>query len=405
MLSRTDRRRHLYLIGQTGTGKSTLLRELIAQDIEAGEGIALIDPHGDLAHDVLARVPPRRIDDVVLLDPSDIAHPVGLNPFYRVPADERALVAGNLVASMKHIWRDSWGPRLEYILYNVIAATLEAPDHVRPSILSLPLILVRPQYRAKVLRHVEDPRVRSFFKDEFETWNERLLIESLSPVQNKIGALLSNPFIRNILGQWRPSIDLADIMERRKILIVRLSKGTLGEEPANLLGSLIASGFQQAAMRRASIPEADRRDFNLYIDEFHNFTTDAFASVLSEARKYGLTLTVAHQYLEQLNDEVRAAVFGNVGSVVSFRVSAPDAEHLAHEVGEYAPATFRDLARGQICARLVADGAAGTPCRGTTEPENAPRYDRTATIIERCRRRDGRKRAEVEKRVRSWLSQ
>jgi type IV secretory pathway TraG/TraD family ATPase VirD4 len=403
-LFREDRRRHTYIVGQTGTGKSTLLREMIAQDIEAGEGCAIIDPHGDLALEVLDRVPPRRIDDVIFLDPSDIEHPIGINPFYRVPKDERALVAANIVATMKHIWRDSWGPRLEYILYNTVASVLDAPDHLRPSMLSIPLVLVRKDYRDRIVRSIQDPRVRSFFIDEFDRWSERQLSEYLSSVQNKIGQFLSNPFVRNILGQWRPAIDLHHIVESRKILIVRLSKGTLGEEPANLLGSLIASGFQQAAMRRAGKREEERDDFHLHIDEFQNFTTDAFASALSEARKYGLTFTLAHQYLDQLDDSVRSAVFGNVGSIVSFRVSAGDAEQLASEIGDYSPATFRELSRGQICARMMQNGEPRASCIGKTNPNLTQLYGRSKTITEQCRQRHATRRAEVEKRIRLWIA-
>lgn len=403
-LFREDRRRHTYIVGQTGTGKSTLMREMIAQDIEAGEGCAIIDPHGDLALEVLDRVPPSRIDDVIFLDPSDIAHPIGINPFYRVPLDERSLVASNIVATMKHIWRDSWGPRLEYILYNTVAGVLDAPDHLRPSMLSIPLVFVRKDYRDRIVRSVQDPRVRSFFVDEFASWNERQISEYLSSVQNKIGQFLSNPFIRNILGQWRPSIDLHHIVESRKILIVRLSKGTLGEEPANLLGSLIASGFQQAVMRRASKREEERGDFHLHIDEFQNFTTDAFASALSEARKYRLNLTLAHQYLDQLDPAVRSAVFGNVGSIIAFRVSAGDAEHLSRELGDYVPTVFSDLSRGQVCARLMQEGEPRPACLGKTDPNMTRVYGRSKTIIEQCRQRHATPRGVVEARIQQWIA-
>lgn len=333
-LSRGDRLRHLYVIGQTGTGKSTLFKNVFAQDIANGSGCALIDPHGDLALEVLDTVPSNRIDDVVILDPSDISRPVGFNPFYRVPKDERSLVAANITATFKSIWRDSWGPRLEYILFNVVAALLDAPDELRPSFVSIPRVLVQPEYRNQVVRHIKDPRIRSFFVDEFARWNDRMIEERLGSVQNKIGQFLSNPFVRNIVGQWKPSVDIADIMKHNRILVVRLSKGTLGEEPANLLGSFIVSGIQQTAMRRAAIPEHERTDFHLLIDEFHSFTTDAFASVLAESRKYALSLTIGAQFHTQSSEKVRNAIFGNVGSIISFRVSAGDADVLAKEIGE-----------------------------------------------------------------------
>ena len=228
-ISAANRRRHLYVIGQTGTGKSTLLRSLMAQDMAAGQGLALIDPHGDLALDVLDLVPPHRIDDVVFLDPSDLDHVVGFNPFYRVEPDEQALVASNLVAAFRHVWADSWGPRLEYILYNAVAALLAAPDPLRPTFLAIPRLLVDPDYRRRVLMGVTDPRVQSFFRDEFDHWGERQLAEALSPVQNKIGQVISNPAVRNVLSQWHPRFDLDDAMQTRKILIVRLPKGN--EQP------------------------------------------------------------------------------------------------------------------------------------------------------------------------------
>ena len=402
-LSNADRARHIYIIGQTGTGKSTLIRELIGQDIVAGRGCALIDPHGDLAHDVLDLIPKHRTDDVVLLDPSDTAFPVGINPFYHVKKDNRSLVAANLVATMKHIWRDSWGPRLEYILYNTIAALLDAPDHLRPSVLSIPLLLVNRQYRAQVIAHIEDPQVRSFFANEFASWNERQLADYLSSTQNKVGQFVSNPFIRNILGQWRPTVDFSDVINTGKIFIARLSKGTLGEEPANLLGSLIVSGFQQAAMQRADVSEEQRKNFHIYIDEFQNFTTDAFASMLSEIRKYGVSITAANQYLDQLSFEVRSSVFGNVGNLIVFRVSARDAENLSHEIGEFVPSQFRDLECGHICTRLMSNGKAGAPYFGVTRLPTEKQVKRKNAIVEQCRQRYSAPRQMVEQRIDRWL--
>jgi hypothetical protein len=402
-LSRGSRRRHLYIIGQTATGKSTLLRNLIAQAIAVGAGCTLIDPHGDLALEVMDCVPGKRIDDVIVVDPSDTGHPVGFNPLYRVSPDERALVAANLTAAFKHIWRDSWGPRLEYILFNTIAALLDAPDALRPSFIAIPLLLVERSYREAVIRHVRDPRVRSFFVDEFARWNDRQLEERLGSVQNKIGQFLANPFVRNIFGQWKPSVDLSDVLANNRILIVRLAKGMVGEEPANLLGSFIATGLQHAAMQRAVLPEAQRPDFHLHIDEFHNFTTDAFAGVLSEARKYGLTLTIAHQYLAQLSSEVAHAVFGNVGSIISFRVSSSDAERLAAEIGALHPRNFCDLEVGEVCVRLLQGRNIALSCRGRTDPELATGNGKGETVRAQSRQRYGRPRATVERHISRWL--
>ena len=403
-LSCADRRRHLYVIGQTGTGKSTLLRQILTQDIRAREGCALIDPHGDLALELLERIPSWRTDDVVYLDPSDRAHVVGLNPFFRVPRDERPLVAANIVSTLKKIWSDSWGPRLEYILGHSVRALLDVRSkQLRPTLLALPRLYIDRAYRAAVVAEIEDTQTRLFFSEEFGRWNERQLAEALSPVQNKVGQLLANPFIRNVFGSWKPSVELGELLEAGKILVVRVPKGSLGEEPANLLGSLVVGGLLQGAMRRADRPPAERPDFHLVIDEFQNFTTDAFASVLSEARKYGLTLALGHQYVEQLSEPVRAAIFGNVGTLLTLRVSAGDAERLAREIGEYPPNAFRDLARGELIGRVLEHGEPSPAFLGRTELMDEPLPGRGEGIRAQCRQRYARPRAIVEAQVRRWL--
>lgn len=395
-----NRQRHCYIIGQTGTGKSTLLKTCVAQDIAAGEGLALIDPHGDLVDEVLELIPGHRIDDVIVLDPSDRDHVVGFNPFYRVPQEDQALVASNLVASFRHVWSDSWGPRLEYILYNCVAALLEASDPCRATFLAIPRLLVEHDYRQRVLADVRDPRVRSFFHDEFERWNDRQISEALAPVQNKIGQVISNPQVRNVLSQWHPRLSLDAVLARRQILLVRLPKGQLGADPANLLGSLLVAGILQAAMRRED--ERQRVPFHLYIDEFHNFTTDAFASILSEARKYALTLTIGHQYFDQLLPSVRAAVLGNVGSIVAFRVGADDAAILSEEFGDIAPGVLRDLTRGQVVVRLTETTQVSQAFRGDVEPLHFS-GGRSEQVIAKSRRTYSRNRTEVERNIRRWL--
>ena len=402
-LSREDRRHHLYLLGQTGTGKSTLLRSLIEQDVWHGEGCMLLDPHGDLKESIVDVIPSWRIDDVIIMEPSDLEHPVAWNPFFHVPVDERPLVASNLTSAFKHLWSDSWGPRLEYLLYNCLAATLDAPDHLRPTILSVPRMLVDAQYRHAIVTAVRDPQVRQFWTGEFASWNDRFLAEVISPVQNKIGALVSTPSLRNILGQWRPTIDLHRIMSERKILLVNLSKGQIGEDKANLIGSLLVAGVQAAAMRRAAEPEGSRSDFHLYIDEFHNFGTDSFASILSEARKFHLSLVLAHQYLAQLSDEVREATLGNVGSIVCFRVGAGDADRLARELADYSPATLRNLSRGEVCVRLLQDGESGQPFLAHTHPPPSVGKNHRAKIHSQVQQRYSRPRDEVEGRINVWF--
>lgn len=399
-ISAQNRRRHVYVIGQTGTGKSTLLTQMIAQDMDAGQGLCLIDPHGDLVDDVLDLVPPWRIDDVVLLNPTDPDRVVGWNPFYHVPEAERALVASNMVAAFRHVWGDSWGPRLEYILFNAVAALLDAPDHCRATFLAVARLLVDGVYRARVLAHVRDPRVVSFFRDEFDRWPERQLAEALGPVQNKIGQVIAHPQVRATLCQWRPSFDLDEILARKRILLMRLPKGEIGADPANLMGSLLVAGLLQATMRRAP---AARVPFHLYIDEFQNFTTDAFASILSESRKYALTLTVGHQYLDQLLPSVRSAVLGNVGSLIVFRVGAGDAEALADELGEISAQALRDLRRGEVYVRLSEETAVSQAFRGMT-PAPPERRGTRATVLMQSGRRYGSPRAKIEKRISTWLS-
>lgn len=403
-LSREDRRQHLYIVGQTGTGKSTLLTQLFQQDIRNGEGCAFIDPHGDAARHILTLIPRSRTDDVVLIEPSDLMHPIALNPFYHVAPDDRPLVASNLVSAFKHLWRDSWGPRLEYLLYNTIAAILDAPDHLRPTILSIPRMYVDVEYRRDIVHHISDPQVRQFWEGEFASWNERFLAEVISPVQNKVGALVASPALRNILGQWRPSIDIGKILASNKILIVNLAKGEIGEDKANMIGSLIVASIEAAAMQRSRLQESNRPDFYLYIDEFHNFGTDAFVSIFSESRKMRLCLTVAHQFIAQIPESISDAVFGNVGSIVSFRVGANDATRLSHELTEYNPSAFLGLERGHVCARLSQGGEISQPFMG--QIHIATQNDRTHSdnIRIQMRQRYSMSRHVVESNIRSWLN-
>src|SRR5436190_21952463 len=272
-----DRRNHLYVLGKTGSGKTTLLRNLILQDILDGKGVGVIDPHGDLAEELLNLIPAHRADDVVYFDPGDLEFPVGFNVFYNVSQERRHLVASGLVGACKSIWRRSWWPRMEYILYAAAAALLDCEN---TSLLGLQRMLVDARYRGWVVKQIEDPLVRSFWEDEFARYDQRFLREAIAPIQNKIGQLLMNPLIRNILGQVKTKIDFRFMMDTGRIFIANLSKGKLGEEKANLIGSLLTTQFQLAAMSRLDTPEDKRRDFSLFADEFHNFTTDSFAGIL-----------------------------------------------------------------------------------------------------------------------------
>ena len=272
-LTHSDRRRHLYLIGKTGTGKSTLLFNLMMADLELGRGFALLDPHGDLAQAVADAVPAERTNDVLYFDPADLSHPVAFNPLERVVPDRRPLVAAHIVAAFKHLWGDSWGPRLEYILDNSLRLLLDAPGS---TLLGLPRLLADDSYRSRLLTTCSDPIIRAFWEREFAAYHDRFMIEAVSPIQNKIGALLSPPAIRNIVGQQRSTLNIPHLMNSGRVLIVNLSKGRLGEGPAHLLGAFLATAFAQAAESRADIPEHDRRDFTLYADEFQNFATDSW---------------------------------------------------------------------------------------------------------------------------------
>jgi len=400
-LFRADRRHHAYVIGKTGAGKSTLLRNLVLQDIEAGEGVGLIDPHGDLAIDLLEHIPPWRTDHVVYFDPADQEFPIGLNLLAEVPLDRRHLIVSGIVGALKSIWRESWGPRLEYILAAALSALTECQN---VTLLGVQRMLVDERYRQWVLLQVTDPAVRQFWLDEFEAYDPRLRAEAIAPIQNKLGALLLASPLRNILGQVRSGIDARFIMDNRRIFIANLSKGKLGADKANLLGAILVTQFQLAALARAEVLEDDRADFSLAIDEFHNFSTDSFATILSEARKYRLSMLLAHQYIEQLTDEVRDAVFGNVGTLICFRVSETNGEVLSREFGRtYLPSTFSSLGNYEICAKILNGGQYSDPFLGTTLPPSGRRYGRGENLRRRSRERYAMPRALVEDKIRRWM--
>jgi len=400
-LSRADRRHHMYCLGKTGSGKTTLLRNLILQDIRAGEGVGVIDPHGDLSEELLDHIPPSRTDDVIYFNPADTEYPIGFNLLRTVPKDVRHLVASGFVSALKSIWHDSWGPRLEYILYAASAALLDCEN---ASVLGIQRMLGDERYREWVIRQVKDPIVRSFWRDEFARYDRRFLVEAIAPIQNKVGQLLMAPPVRNIFGQIKTKIDPAFMMNKRRIFIANLSKGKLGPDKASLIGAVLVTQFQLAAMARAHVPEHDRADFFMYVDELHNFTTDSFASLLSESRKYRLCLTLSHQYSGQLREEVRDAVFGNVGTVVSFRVGEMDGFLLEREFGgTYAASHFTELRNFEICVKLLSDGGHNYPFTGMTFPPLSVRYGRAENIVRRSREKYATSRQTVEARIDRWM--
>ncbi len=397
-----DRRRHVYVIGKTGVGKTTFLENMIAQDIKSGKGIALVDPHGDVAERMSDMIPPERINDVVYFDPGDIDYPIAFNPLEAPDPQYKYLVASGLVSALKKIWADSWGPRLEYILRNTILALLDYPSS---TMLGITRMLADKAYRKKVVDTITDPVVKSFWIDEFANYNERFRSEAISPIQNKVGQFLSSSIIRNIVSQPKSTIDMRDIMDNGKILLINLSKGRIGEDNSALLGAMLITKIQLAAMDRAQIAEEDRRDFYLYVDEFQNFATEAFATILSEARKYRLNIIIAHQYITQMEEEVRDAVFGNAGTIVSFRVGAYDAEYLEKEYEPYFMATdLVNLDKYNAYIKLMIDGVSSEPFSMETIPpvSGNETLGSREKVLRVSRERHGNPRAEVEEKIARW---
>lgn len=405
-LSQADRRSHLLVIGKTNVGKSTLLRNLIVQDILAGRGVCFIDPHGDEAGRLLDMIPPWRFDQLIYFDPAgEIEHPIGWNPLIRVPPDERHLVAERVLAVFKAIWKLSpeSHPRLPRVLYNCVRALLDLPPRAGATLLGVPRLLGDEAYRARVIAHLKDHQCRSFWTTQVpKDKHDRAAM--FDPVFTRVGAFLESPVLRNILGQPERKVSPRQVMDRGQILIVNLRKGRLGPEAANLLGSLIVSDFESAAFSREELPEEERTNFYLYADEFQNFTTDSFASSLSEARKYGLCLTLAHQYLEQLSDEVRSAVLGNVGSLICFRVGEQDAPTLEKQFAPFPAQTLLELPRFEACVKMLRGGEVPEPFLATSLPPLPVAYGRGKTALERSRRHFARPRAEVEAKIAKWLT-
>lgn len=399
-LTPRDRQHHLYTIGKSGTGKTTLLRNLILQDICSGKGVGIIDPHGDLATELLDLIPRHRIEDVVYFNPSDLEFPIGFNLLGQTLPDNRHLVASGIVGVFKSIWSHSWGPRMEYILYATVAALLDCEN---VSLLGIQRMLSDGKYRTWVIRQIKDPIVRAFWVEEFESFKPSLQQEMVAPIQNKVGQLLMSPHLRNVLGQVRSRMDARFMMDNGRIFIADISKGKLGADKANLMGALLVTQFELAAMSRSNIPESERRDFYLYIDEFQSFATDSFVSILSEARKYRLCLTLSHQYTNQLRPEIREAVFGNVGSVIAFRVGQRDAEQLESEFGGAYPARkFVDLRNHEICVKILNGGEHGDPFCARTLPPWGDWHGHRAKIIRRSREKYGTPRIIVEDKIRRW---
>jgi hypothetical protein len=390
-----DRALHMYAIGKTGTGKSTLLKNMIIDDIHKGRGVAVVDPHGDLVADVLEHIPESRINDVIFFAPADRDYPVGFNLFEKVDPEYKNIVASGIVGVFKKIFGESWGPRLEYILRNVVLGLLDYPE---ATLLQVLKVLTDTKFRRQVVEQISDPIIKDFFVNEFERYDQKFRTEAVAPIQNKVGQFLSSSTIRNIVGQSSNSIDMRKAMDESKIVLVDLSIGRIGEDNSALLGSLIITKIQMAAMSRAEMARESRTPFYLYVDEFQNFATDSFAVILSEARKYGLSLMVTNQYIAQMPETVANAVFGNVGSIITFRVGAGDAEFLNREfVPVFEPSDLVNIDNYAIYLKMAIDGVTSQPFSAKTVLSNYEPTGFKTQIIEQSRIKYSRPREEVEK--------
>jgi CxxC-x17-CxxC domain-containing protein len=399
-----DRRRHFYLIGKTGVGKTNAMETMAIQDMENGDGLAFIDPHGEAAERLLEFVPSHRLNDVVYFDPSDTKFPIAFNIMETVGQEHRHLVASGLMGAFKKIWPDVWSARMEYILNNTILALLEYPN---ATLLGVNRMLADPTYRERVVKHITDPVIKAFWQNEFARYNQRYETEATGAIQNKVGQFISAPLIRNIIGQTKSSINMRHIMDEQKILIINLSKGKIGEDNSMLLGSLLVTKLQLAAMSRVDIPEDDRKDFFLYVDEFQNFATKSFVTILSEARKYRLSLILGHQYITQMEETVRDAVFGNIGSLMVFRVGAPDAEFLEREFEPDFQATdFVNLPKYNAYIKLMVDGVSSRPFSAKTiAPRPTPENNPKEKVINLSRERYGTASEKVEEKIHRWIDE
>lgn len=394
-MQRYDRSRHLYIIGQTGAGKSGLLELFALSDIFHDQGYAIIDPHGDFAINNMRFIPGGRLEDVVYFNPADTSYPLGFNPLEVTDPNMKNNISSEVIGVLKRMFGDSWGPRLEYILRYTILALLDRPS---TTMLDITRMLTDKRFREETLSYCKDTVVMQFWRVEFASWNDKFVAEAVAPVLNKVGAFTANPVIRNIIGQPKSTFNIRKIMDEGKILIVNLSKGLIGEDNASILGSFLVTKIQLAAMSRSDIPDIkDRRPFYLYVDEFQNFATDSFATILSEARKYGLNLTVANQYVGQMSETVRDAVFGNVGSMISFRVSADDAPLLAKQFEpQFEPNDLLQMHNRHFVINMVINGEKAPAFSAKTLSLPTPQDDNTGRIIEYTRKNYSRTRADIE---------
>ncbi len=400
-IRRPDRSKHMYIIGKTGMGKSTVEENMAIQDIQRGEGVGVVDPHGQFAEKMLDFVPKERVKDVIYFCPHDTDWPMAFNVMEDVGMEQRHLVASGLIGVFKKIWPDVWSARMEYILNNCILALLEYPDS---TILGINRMLADKDFRKEVVSKISDPVVKAFWEQEFARYTDRFMTEAGAAIQNKVGQFISNPLIRNIIGQPKSSFDMRKIMDEKKIIIMNLAKGRIGESNSQLIGAMLITKLYLGAMSRVDVPESQRSDFYLYVDEFQNFATESFKDILSESRKYKLNLTLAHQYISQMDEKVRDAVFGNVGTLVVFRVGAFDAEVLEKEFSpDFVAQDIVNLGFANIYLKLMIDGVASRPFSAMTLPP-IPKSEKSYVdeIIKLSRENYASSKEKVEKMISEW---
>ena len=401
-----DAYQHCLVNGQTGTGKSEILKLLYAQLIQHGHGCTLIDLNGDLSKEVLNFIPPAMRDRVIFIDPTDTEHVLSINPFYRIPPDQRGLFADHFVHACESIWSDSWGERMSHYLEKIVTAVPHAPDKLRPTMLSINLMLSpNATYRKQVLKHIDDPELLRFFTDEFSELTPTKLKDVIMPIENKIGKVVSNQFVRNMLSPHKPAFQFKDAIANRSIVIVRLPKGTLGETPAKLLGSLIVSSVLNAAQQQDRLPPQQRVPHYLFIDEKHILPTKALTSAYSEMRKYKLGIFATTQYTDQMDQQEVKSMLGNIGTFIVLRSSSLDAKRFFDQIGLWKPHIYTDLAKGRAVVRLMREGQPDTPVQVDLllAEYNLKQYDSTGNILNYVRERYTKPRAEVEQKYMRWI--
>jgi hypothetical protein len=391
----------MLVVGQTGTGKTTLLKNMIVDDLLAGEGLVLIDPHGDLSEELLDLYPSWRANDLIYFDPADLDHPMGFNMLVQAPAQQRHLIVGGIVSALKSIWAESWGPRMEYILSNALAALIECEN---VTLLAVGRMLVDDHFRHRVVKQVRDPAVLQFWRQEWTMWDARFRAEASAPVLNKVQALLLAMPMRNTLGQVKSAFDPRYVLDHRKVFIANLSRGRLGQENSNLMASLLIAAFGLAAMSRADVPRAQRQDATIYVDEFSAIAGNAFASMVAECRKYRIAMVLACQQFSAVRPDVLDAILGNCGTTISFRAGEKDAQLLSRQLNDVYPASaFTALGNYEVLVKTLTAGHQHEPFFARMLPDEHRLFGRRDKLLRHCRQRFTSRRQLVENKIERWM--